>query len=59
VFRQRSALSQPTRENRFAGLLKVIVSYDNSLATKWRRWLDREARAQDAETFRCKRKENE
>jgi hypothetical protein len=38
---------------------KRIVSYDACVATKWRHWLDREAWAQNAETFRCKRKEND
>jgi len=36
-----------------------IVSYDARVATKWRHWLDREAWTQNAETFRCKRKEND
>jgi len=43
----------------FGGISKYIVSYDARVASKWRHWLDREAWTQNAETFRCKRKEND
>lgn len=43
----------------FGGISKYIVSYDARVATKWWHCLDREAWTQNAETFRCKRKESD
>jgi len=44
---------------RSRAFLNCIISYDDRVAAKWGHCLGREARAQDAETFRCKCKGHE
>jgi len=47
------------KQRSLGGNLSYVTSNDDDIAAKWGRCLDREARAQDAETFRGKHNRNE